>query len=109
MLPRTAFVVLACVLAFQISIGGAATDTLTALNPERIAEIAKMLPERPAGPGQPISDRAVWDTRKADKNYAATVKTAEKLLHSPIPEQPDDLFLDYSRTGNRERFQAVAG
>lgn len=109
MSSRTAFAVLAVVLAFQISIGGAATDTLTALNPARVAEIAKMLPEQPAGPGQPISNRAVWDARRTDPEYGAMVKAAEKLLRSPIPDQPDDLFLDYSRTGNRERFQGVAG
>ncbi|MBM3501557.1 MAG: hypothetical protein FJX74_23120, partial [Armatimonadetes bacterium] len=37
------------------------------------------------------------------------VAEAEKLLAEPIPDQPDDLYLDYSRTGNRDRWQRVMG
>jgi len=35
------------------------------------------------------------------------VANAEKLLDQPIPELTDDLFLDFSRTGNRTRCQRV--
>ncbi|HOJ21639.1 MAG TPA: hypothetical protein PLY56_08900, partial [Armatimonadota bacterium] len=31
------------------------------LDPDRVAAIAAMLPERPEGLGRPISDRAAWE------------------------------------------------
>jgi len=78
------------------------------LSPERVREVAAMLPERPAGVGRPTSDRVAWDKLAANAAYQQAVKRAEPLLKLPIPEQPDDLFLDFSRTGNRTRWQKVA-
>jgi hypothetical protein len=40
--------------------------------------------------------------------FARVLPDAESLLAKPLPEQPDELFLDYSRTGNRDRWQKVA-
>jgi hypothetical protein len=37
------------------------------------------------------------------------VAEAERRLGEPIPEQPDDLYLEFSRTGNRTHWQRVAG
>jgi hypothetical protein len=78
------------------------------LDPARIQSIAAMLPEQPAGLGRPISDRAAWDRLGADPAMKAIVANAEEHLKQPLPEQPDDLYLEYSRNGNRSRFQAVA-
>jgi len=79
------------------------------LDPVRIAQIAQMLAEQPAGLGRPISDREAWDKLAELDAYKAQVKRAEELLTQPIPEQPDDLFLEYSRTGNRTHWQSVSG
>ncbi|MGE5531867.1 MAG: hypothetical protein ACM3VW_07130, partial [Bacteroidota bacterium] len=79
------------------------------LDPARVAQIAPMLPDQPTGLGRPIADRAAWDKLAKDPAVAATIKRAEGYLDSPLPEQPDDLFLDFSRTGNRTRWQTVSG
>ncbi len=42
-------------------------------------------------------------------SFQKIILDAEKLLQQPIPEQPDDLYLDFSRTGNRTRWQRVSG
>lgn len=76
-------------------------------DPARIAEIAQMLPQKPFGLCRPISDRAAW-AQLADK-FGASIRAAEDLVKKPIPDQPDDLFLEFSRNGNRTRWQNVAG
>jgi len=76
---------------------------------KRIKAVAAMLAEHPAGVGRPISDRKAWDALAKHASYKGVIPTAEKLLREPIPDQPDDLFLDFSRTGNRTRWQVVAG
>jgi len=81
----------------------------------RVKAVAAMLPELPAGVGRPISDRAAW-ARLAAGGFREhigpaardIIRRAEKILSQPVPELPDDLYLDFSRTGNRTRWQNVA-
>jgi len=76
-------------------------------DPARVAEIAKMLPERPQGAGPTVSDRQAWTAVARARGFSAVVQRAERLAKEPIPDLPDDLYLDYSRTGNRDRYQRV--
>lgn len=78
------------------------------IDPKRIAEIAKMLQVKPKGFGSPITDRSSWDTLAKSPEYQATLKSAEKLLETPMPETTDELYLDFSRTGNRRNYEKVA-
>lgn len=78
------------------------------LDPGRVREVAAMLPERPAGTGRPIGDREAWDRLAGNPAVKAAVAKAEELLRQPIPDQPDDLYLEFSRNGNRSRFEKVA-
>jgi len=71
--------------------------------------VAKMLPAEPAGPGRPISDRAAWRKLGKTSSYNSAVRRAEGLLKQPIADSPDELYLDFSKTGNRTRWQRVAG
>jgi len=68
-----------------------------------------MLSERPVGFGRPITDRAAWETLGKAAAFGSTVTRAAALLSKPLPDSPDDLYLDFSRTGNRTRWQKVAG
>lgn len=81
----------------------------TLADPARVAQIAQMLPIRPAGPGRPIADRAAWSTFASQPIRDKLIAQAESTLGTPLPETTDDLFLDFSKTGNRTRWQAVAG
>lgn len=80
----------------------------TQFPPTRVAEIAAMLPPRPAGPGCPIDDRAAWQRFARQSSAAGTLAAAAKLSATPLPDSPDDLYLDFSRTGNRVHWQEVA-
>ena len=70
--------------------------------------VTKMLSERPAGFGRPVTDRAAWQRLAKVRSYHGVVREAEDVLKRPIPDQPDELYLDFSRTGNRTRWQRVA-
>jgi hypothetical protein len=73
---------------------------------ERIAHWAKHLPPQPSGVGVPISRRDVWDVFARDKDFRSVIGQAEDELKRPIAETPDELYLDFSQTGNRRRYEA---
>ena len=87
----------------------AAAADAGAFDEGRLAKVAASLREEPAGFGLPIGDRSLWKELSGNGSFAKTISEAEKLLQEPIPEQPDDLYLDFSRTGNRTRWQRVSG
>ncbi len=76
---------------------------------DRLEKIAAMLPEKPRGFGVPITDRGTWQHLNGIKSFKQVIGQAERLNKEPIPDQPDDLYLDFSRTGNRTRWQRVSG
>jgi hypothetical protein len=71
----------------------------------RVEELAGLLPETPQGPGDPIAVRERWDELARLPSAAGILKTAGSYLDPPPPELPDDLYLDFSRTGNRDNYQ----
>jgi hypothetical protein len=73
----------------------------------RIRTIAATLPQIPAGLGRPATDRAAWAAHTNSPELAGVMESAEKFSKQPLSALPDDLYLDYSRTGNRNRGQAV--
>jgi len=74
-----------------------------------VKEIAAMLPARPKGFGRPITDRESWNELAKVRSYQRTLAKAESLLKKPFPETSDELYLDFSRTGNRTRWQGPNG
>jgi hypothetical protein len=75
---------------------------------ERIAQIAAWLPEQPAGLGRPASDRATWDALAATPLGREVIARAEATLRQPLEAQPEALFLEFSKNGNRTHWQNVA-
>ncbi len=87
-------------------------DVLAAASPvvsARVSEISSWLPQAPGGPGRPASDRTAWENLAKDPDWSKLIGAAEDLVKTPIPPLPDDLFLDFSKTGNRTRCQSVLG
>jgi hypothetical protein len=75
----------------------------------RIRDIAAMLSEPAAGFGLPITNRTAWSNAAAlHPELRDLIPSAVKLAAQPLPEQPDSLFLEYSRNGNRDHWQTVA-
>ena len=72
------------------------------------AGLAGLLPARAGGFGKPVTDRAAWKALSAAEAFREVIPEARELLTSPLPPTTDALYLDYSRTGNRTRWQHVA-
>lgn len=106
LLPTSAdlLFLIACVLCLRSSFLTAAE-----IDENRVKQIAALLSEKPPGFGLPASERNAWARLGANDLFSRRISEAEKLLDSPIPDQPDDLYLDFSRTGNRTRWQRVSG
>ncbi|MCK5175262.1 MAG: hypothetical protein KAR47_17845, partial [Planctomycetes bacterium] len=74
----------------------------------RVSEIAGMLGDELTCFGVPVSERRTWEHLAKQDSWRSVIKDAEKLLTADIPDQPDELYLDYYVTGNRDRWQSVA-
>lgn len=71
----------------------------------RAREIATWLAPRARTPGRLPSDRAAWAELAGLTEAGQILATAETEAHLPIPELTDELYRDFSRTGNRARFE----
>ena len=83
----------------------ATADSAAALNPEKIAEIAATLPETPRADGASASDRAKWDPFAVSEAGKKIVAEAEKIAAEPVPAEPDNLYLEFSKNGNRSNYE----
>lgn len=91
-----------CIVFFQSAAVAGAGE-------ERLKRTAALLDKEPAGFGRTIRDRKSWKELAGKKAFKGMIAEAQRLIKQPIPEQPDDLYLDFSRTGNRTRWQRVSG
>jgi hypothetical protein len=71
----------------------------------RIDTILGWLPAQPAGIGAPVTDRAAWAAVAPRVNAPTLLTEADRIVNVPTPELPDDLYLAYSRTGNRTTYE----
>lgn len=78
------------------------------LDPDRISAVAAMLPAQPKGLGEPISNRAAWEALARTEGGRFIVARAEQIRTRALPEITDELYLDFSRTGQRNAWQRVA-
>jgi hypothetical protein len=97
------------ILGFAILPHSIASAAVGEVDQARVKEIASFLSKKPVGFGLPITERKTWKKLAKKDSFKSVISEAEKLLREPIPDQPDDLYLDFSRTGNRTRWQRIAG
>jgi hypothetical protein len=75
------------------------------VDPKRVDEMAAMLSDNTFAFGPKITDRAAWDELGRKPGLHAAIARAERLMVEPIPPLPDDLFLEFSKTGNRVDYE----
>ena len=92
-----------CLIAELVTTSSAAPGP----DADRIQAIAAMLSETPRGVGPRIADREAWEAAARALAFRNVIHRAEMLLNQSIPETTDDLYLDYSRTGNRTNYERV--
>jgi hypothetical protein len=78
-------------------------------DPARVAEIAAWLAPAPHGLGRPATDRGAWDRLAALPEAAGILRGAEQALNTPPPDLPDDLYLEFTTTGNRRNYERAYG
>jgi hypothetical protein len=101
--------ILFCLLVGTFACFSASSRAAESMEVARIREIAAMLPVHPAGFGQPVANRAAWENLAARRpELNDLMARAVKLATQPLPEQPDSLFLEFSKNGNRTRWQKAA-
>jgi hypothetical protein len=77
-----------------------ATGTPT---PERVREIAAWLPERPSGIGPVAAEREAWLAAAQASGFSGAVTAAEVELARSMGAWDDELYLEFSRNGERAR------
>ncbi|MGO8749966.1 MAG: hypothetical protein ACLQNE_28810 [Thermoguttaceae bacterium] len=92
-----------------LAVASAVSAWADSIPQDRIDALARLLLEQPGGVGRPIADRAAWEAIARAKPFARVVTRGEAILKEPIAELPDALYLDFSKTGNRTRCEAVLG
>ncbi|TWT78869.1 Heparinase II/III-like protein [Planctomycetes bacterium CA13] len=111
MLRISRLVIVPCFLligtAFSQSAIKAETRTPVTPDTQRLSQIAEMLPKAPIGLGRPIRDRDAWQSLRETSDANEAIQSAETLLDTPMPELTDEIYLDFSKTGNRTRCQRV--
>ena len=95
------------VVVFPARLPAATASSLAGVAPARVAEIAAWLPARPSGIGPRIEDRAAFDNAAWREDRAGVLERAEALLRAPMPPWNDEDYLDFSRTGQRPRGEAM--
>lgn len=68
----------------------------------RVKDIAEHITDSPIGFGRPISDRKSWEEAASNHELYSVIKKAEEKLKLPLPPMTDEVFLRYSRIGDRQ-------
>lgn len=89
--------------AFLAVAGEAAATPLQ--NAARVEEIGTSLSEVPHAAGVHPSNREAWARLAADPEAGKVIAAAVKAMGESVPELTDELFLEFYRTGNRDRYE----
>ena len=72
---------------------------------QRVAEIAELLPEQPTGLGPTGAERERWQKLASTQAAKSMVRKAEGLLSEEPVFMDEEVYLEFSRTGNRSNYQ----
>ena len=70
-------------------------------DPQRVAQIAAMLPEKPRGLGEPIDNREHWDALAKSKEFEFWVTSVEKDLDQKVAYLSEDFYREVAESGSR--------
>jgi hypothetical protein len=101
---RRAVIVLCPLLLLAVSSAHAEAD----IDSANVREITATLSAHASAAGVSITNRAAWEKLAANAAFQQTLRAAEAQLSQPMPQTSDELYLEYSRNGNRTRWQSVA-
>jgi hypothetical protein len=78
---------------------------------DRITEIEKFVTVEAFMAAPVASKREAWEAlgKKYSRNVSGIIRRAEKEMNLPIPELTDELFLQFTKMGNRTNYQRPYG
>lgn len=76
---------------------------------ERIEEISRMLPDKPAGFGPTYKDRTAWEQVARKMNTKEIFEQANRINNTPMPAWDDEAYLEFSRNGVRPPGEKMLG
>ncbi|AKC84120.1 hypothetical protein IMCC26134_12365 [Verrucomicrobia bacterium IMCC26134] len=85
------------------------SQSLPPLFAERVREVAAMLTARPTNVAPPWTDRPYWERVERMPAAAELLKSAAELLGTEPPVLTEELFNDFSITGNRRPYEVPYG
>lgn len=102
-------IALTAVVVSWIAVGATGRVVAEEMAPpaDRVAAWKAMLRPSAGGIGAPISDRRVWDDLAAREDFQDIPARAASEAARPLPEATDELYLDFSKTGTRRRYESV--
>lgn len=95
--------VLHCITATALGAAPSARSFTPA--PERLKQIQQTLSDRPLLLDLAIDNRAAWQILGRTLGEERSLSVARSLARRPIPKTSRSLYLEYSRTGNRSRYE----
>ena len=103
------FAVLAILVALGMTSGFPSTEAQADQppSPERIQQIVAVLSPKPQGVGPTIDDRDTWSQMATRPESREFLERAEELRSQPVPELSDELYLQFTQSGNRSIYQGV--
>lgn len=84
--------------------GGAGEEIVgvAPLDMQRVEQIAALLPDKPAGFGDPYHKREVWDALKAGGNYDRIIRVADNFTTETFPEFDEPLYMRMFTNGDSQ-------
>jgi len=92
-----------CALALLSGLAVAAPHYVPA--EQRLQQLEAALSEAPSAWGAPVGDRKLWERVAKEIPARELLEAAAGMLAQKPEEIPDELYLRYSRDGNRDEFQ----
>lgn len=107
--PRGRLLVAGTAIVFWVAVTAAGRVGAEETTPsaDRVIAWKAILSESAGGIGAPISNRQVWDRLAALPDFQAIPAEASGEAGKPLPAVTDELYLDFSKTGTRRRYESV--
>lgn len=97
--------ILGICIAIFFGCGRCAQAQYADIQQARINEIASMIPDAPQALAPPCKDRAAWGPVAG--TFTPEIGKATALLGKPFPSWSDDDYMDYYKSGSRQRGEAM--
>ena len=106
--PILLFIALSPLAIFAGVIASAGEPPQGGVDPARVAEIRKVISDKPMGFGRPVSDREAWGKLADVEPFKSAASRAEKYLKDPVVAMPKEAYLQFVEKGSSAMHGRIA-